>query len=504
MAGNIFINYRRGAASGTAGRLHDRLANAFGKNSIFMDVDHIPAGVDFVAYLEAKVAQCEIFLVVIGPDWLDVRGDNGKRRLENPEDFVSIEIAAALNRDIRVIPVLVDGARMPSAADLPESLKPLVRRNAVDVRNAQFGRDAEALVKQVDEALRGSGSRRTPWRIAAMGAAVVVLAIAGLYYVYYGGVLDALLHKREAVVADGAVAKGPPGAPSEPASAIAPGSRQSFSDRLADGQPCPACPEMVVVPGGEFLMGSPESEPDRETLGKGTESPVRVTIAKPFAVAKFAVTRGEFAAFVESGHRIEPGCSLWNGSQVMFQPDRSWKFPGFEQDDRHPVVCVSWNDAKAYVAWLASRTGKPYRLLSEAEREYVTRAKTTTPFWWGSSITSAQANTDASVPYKGGGGKGESRQRTVKIDTFEPNPWGLYNVHGNVWDWTEDCWAVGHAGNPRNGSARTAVETCSQRTMRGGSWYNYPRRARAAARESDFPAARYSSVGFRVARDIAP
>ena len=135
--------------------------------------------------------------------------------------------------------------------------------------------------------------------------------------------------------------------------------------------------------------------------------------------------------------------------------DKSWRAPGFAQDDRHPVVCVNWNDAKAYAEWLSSKTGKTYRLLSEAEREYVTRAGTTTPFWWGTSITPQQANYNGNFLYAGGGSKGEYRQRTVPVDSFEPNPWGLYNVHGNVWEWTEDCWNASNSGNPGNGSART-------------------------------------------------
>ena len=153
MTGKIFINYRRDDSIGTAGRLHDRLAQAFGRDNLFMDVDHIPAGVDFVAHLNSQVAECGVVLVVIGPNWLRVKDKAGQRRLHQPDDFVAIEIAAALGRDIRVIPILVDGARMPKADKLPDAIKPLVRRNAVEIRNAQFGRDAEALIERLREAL---------------------------------------------------------------------------------------------------------------------------------------------------------------------------------------------------------------------------------------------------------------------------------------------------------------------------------------------------------------
>jgi hypothetical protein len=154
MAGKIFINYRRDDSGASAGRLHDRLAQTFGRKNLFMDVDHIPAGVDFVDYLPSQVAACDVFLAVIGPNWLDAKDDDGRRRLENPDDFVTIEIGAALARNIRVIPVLVDGATTPKADKLPDSIKPLVRRNAVEVRNKNFGRDANALVDKVREALK--------------------------------------------------------------------------------------------------------------------------------------------------------------------------------------------------------------------------------------------------------------------------------------------------------------------------------------------------------------
>ena len=126
LADRIFINYRRADSIGTAGRLRDRLAQSFGQQNIFMDVDSIPAGVDFVADLNSQVAACSVFLAVIGPNWLDAKDESGARRLDNPDDFVTIEIAAALARDIReisVIPVLVDDARMPRADQLPDFYK---------------------------------------------------------------------------------------------------------------------------------------------------------------------------------------------------------------------------------------------------------------------------------------------------------------------------------------------------------------------------------------------
>jgi hypothetical protein len=176
--GTIFINYRRDDSISTAGRLYDRLSQTFGRKNIFMDVDHIPAGVDFVAHLNSQVAACNIILVVIGLHWLEAKDENGGRRLDNPDDFVVIEIATALARNIRVIPVLVDGARMPKAGELPSSLKALARRQAVEVRQLHFGRDAEALIERVNEALGGEFVWQRPWRLkAGVGAVAAVLLL---------------------------------------------------------------------------------------------------------------------------------------------------------------------------------------------------------------------------------------------------------------------------------------------------------------------------------------
>jgi TIR domain-containing protein len=177
MAARIFINYRRDDSTGTAGRLHDRLAQSFGRKNLFMDVDHIPAGVDFVIHLSRQVAACDVFLALIGPSWLDARNEKGERRLHDPDDFVAIEIEAALARNIRLIPVLVGGARMPKASELPESLKPLVRRHAVELRHTQFGRDAEALIAEVGEAFAGGWLRPRPWRVAGLSGLAAAAAL---------------------------------------------------------------------------------------------------------------------------------------------------------------------------------------------------------------------------------------------------------------------------------------------------------------------------------------
>lgn len=240
---------------------------------------------------------------------------------------------------------------------------------------------------------------------------------------------------------------------------------------------------MVVVPAGSFTMGSPTGEKDRETDG-GSQH--QVTFAQQFAVGKFSVTFDEWDSCVADG-----GC---NGYRPA---DQGWGRA------KRPVVNVSWDDAKAYLAWLSRKTGKTYRLLSEAEREYVARAGTTTPFWTGSTISTSEANYDGNYTY-GGGSKGEYRRQTVPVDSFQPNPWGLYQVHGNVWEWTEDCWNNSYDGAPTDGSAWTGGN-CNRRVLRGGSWRNHPRNLRSAFRFDYSTSDRIDakSLGFRVARTLA-
>lgn len=268
---------------------------------------------------------------------------------------------------------------------------------------------------------------------------------------------------------------------------LRPGAGEQFRD-------CAECPAMVLVPAGSLVMGSPPGEPERAAE---REDQLHVTVPRPFAIGAFAVTRGEFAAFVAAtGYAPEAGCWLWTGTTWEERSDRSWRAPGFAQDDRHPVTCVDLSAARAYAAWLSTATGMTYRLPSETEREHATRAGTSTPFWWGASISSDMANYDGTTPFAGGA-HGAWRQATVPVDSFRPNPWGLYNVHGNVWDWTDDCWSEANAGNPGDGSARKSGD-CTWRVVRGGAWNYSPTHLRSAFRYWNLPHNRSGVQGFRV------
>jgi formylglycine-generating enzyme required for sulfatase activity len=243
---------------------------------------------------------------------------------------------------------------------------------------------------------------------------------------------------------------------------------------------CEHCPEMVVVPAGEFVMGTPVSELE----GATDERPQhKVTFPARFAVGRFAVTFEEWDACVADG-----GCNGYRPS------DRGWG------RGRQPAVNLSWYDAKSYVQWLSARTGATYRLLSEAEREYVARAGTTTAFWWGSAIEPHQANFSSAVPFADGE-RDAHIDRTVPVGSFAPNPWGLYDVHGNVYEWVEDCWNATYAEAPADGSAWTAGN-CGARVLRGGAWNRPPSALRAGARLFAYPERRMTRIGLRIARTL--
>ena len=243
---------------------------------------------------------------------------------------------------------------------------------------------------------------------------------------------------------------------------------------------CSECPEMVEVPGGSFLMGSPESEKGRESREGPTH---QVTIKQPFKVGVYEVTFGEWDACVSGG-----GC---NG----YRPDdKGWG------RGRRPVINISWNDAQNYVRWLSEQTGEAYRLLSEAEWEYVARAGTTTPFHFGETISTDQANYNGNFAY-GSGRKGENRGKTLPVGSFPANAFGLHDVHGNVSEWTQDCWHDDYTDAPTDGSAWESGE-CEKRVRRSSSWDYDPKYIRSAYRTSNAPTDQDSKFGFRVAMTL--
>lgn len=304
-------------------------------------------------------------------------------------------------------------------------------------------------------------------------------------------------------------------------------SGQTFRD-------CPDCPEMVVIPAGSFTIGSPVNEQDHRFYSDSDmliEEPQRLVDIHQFAAGKFDITKGQWAEFVKATNRPTVGGCRWSGlpgkpGSKLWDPNpaASWKNLGFKQDDKHPVVCITWDDAKDYVQWLSKKTRANYRLLTEAEWEYAARAGTTTAFPWGDSASHEHAN--YGVDTAAGMGFAFGRDKwvyTSPVGSFPPNQFGLYDMNGNVLQWVEDCFSASYHGLPPNGAAYTGdvllnisgnyvwlngKSSCSFRICRGGDWGDPPSVIRSAARNwgpgpggtlHDFGT---SGLGFRVAKTL--
>ncbi len=264
-----------------------------------------------------------------------------------------------------------------------------------------------------------------------------------------------------------------------------------FVDSLGSGG---TGPEMVVIPAGTFRMGCLSQ--DGSCFDR--EKPVHlVRISQPFALSKYEVTRGEFSRFAgATRHSTGNSCVTRESGRWAVRSGRSWRSPGFEQSADQPVVCVNWQDAGAYVAWLSRETGEAYRLPSESEWEYAARAGTSSKYSFGNESNRLCQWGNVKMCRDG-------YIYMAPVGTFRPNPFGLYDMHGNVWEWVQDCWNRSYLGAPLDGGAWLSGD-CSVRVMRGGSWTNHPRFLRSASRDRSITSGRGLYYGFRVARTLTP
>jgi formylglycine-generating enzyme required for sulfatase activity len=267
---------------------------------------------------------------------------------------------------------------------------------------------------------------------------------------------------------------------------------------------CPSCPKMLVIPSGSFDMGSPAAEIGR----KKDEEPVHLVNIGTFALGKTEITRGQFAAFVkETGYSTGNKCwSILDGKYE--ERSGNWQKFGYSQNDQHPVVCINWHDAIAYTKWISRKTGKKYRLPTEAEWEYAARGETRTARYWGNSPNGACKYANAAD---------KTAKELIKISAswsihncadgfaytapagrFKTNAFGLNDMLGNVWEWVEDSYHDSYQGAPADGSVWEGEG--KKRVLRGGSWYDAPKYVRAAGRDKTAPARRYDNFGFRIAR----
>jgi formylglycine-generating enzyme len=331
------------------------------------------------------------------------------------------------------------------------------------------------------------------WRATWLAVAVLVLAIG---WFYAGPLWKSQPH-------DAAVSTLTPEPIPPPTQAPPPAAMLKSTGVIQD---CPTCPLMNVLPSGRFKQGSAASDADASHF----ERPQReVIIDYPFAMSANDVTVGDFHEFVEASGRKMQGCDLYDGAW-HHQRSASWKDPGFPQTALHPVTCVSWNDAAAYSRWLSAKSGRRYRLPSASEWEYAARAGGETPQPWGSDASAACANAnvaDQSAARKYPGWNvfacDDGYANTSPVGAYKTNGFGLNDMLGNVFQWTQDCWHDDYAGAATDGSARMDGN-CTEHELRGGSWFSSPSYVRASYRNHFAADYRTSSVGFRLVREISP
>ncbi len=424
----IFLCYRREDNPFAVDMIDEALRTQFGREAIVRDIDTFPLGRDFRLVIAQEVNACDILVAVIGDRWLDMRHTEGpksdQRRVDDPTDFVRLELETALERDIPVIPVLVDRAEMPSEADLPESLRALIYRGAAFVR---AGRDRQTHITRL---------------------------ISGI---------TALIEERTA----------------EQANENQPVEMQPGPGQQPDIQVKPATwkntigIEFVLIPAGEFMIGS-----DDRDAGSDEQPVHKVTISQPFYLGKYEVTQGEWANLMGENPSYITG------------------------DSNLPVEQVSWDNVQEFIQKLNAQEGVThYRLPTEAEWEYTARAGTTTVFHYGDTLDSTQANFDGNSPYRGAS-KGPYLERTTAVGHYQANAFGLYDMHGNVWEWVQDWYDEEYY---KSSPARDPQGPASgaSRVVRGGRWGFVAQFCRAAFRGGFAPAIRDGGLGFRLARSVA-
>ena len=521
--GRIFINYRRADSEGYAGRIYDRLAPHFGADAIFMDVDTIEAGVNFVKVLEGAVHSCDVLIVLIGKRWLNIRGEIGDRRLDDPEDFVRIEIAAALKRDIRVIPLLVGGAPMPGEDDLPENLKKLAWRNALDISHHTFQADIQRLITQLEIALEKAEKERKEKeqkakeqareeqrkKVAEEKARQAALrkerqqktaegikeffermgklpyyAVAGITLFFLVGyainniqlpakpdptkelVITLIPDTSESVLPTSTFTltstPAPTAIPATPTPILEVGStRVSEKDGMM----------MVYVPAGEFEMGSEKYD---------DEMPMHTVELDAYWIDQVEVTNAMYARCVADG-----AC----GEQTRTGSATRGSYYGNPDYDDFPVIYISWDEADTYCEWAGRR------LPSEAQWEKAAGwdedAQEQRLYPWGEEVDNTYANYNYNV------------SDTTEVGSYKKGMsfYGTYDMAGNVWEWVNDWYDEGYYIHSPVLNPWGPTRSTGYRVVRGGSWSENWTPIRAAERLRASPTYQTYYIGFRCAMD---
>jgi formylglycine-generating enzyme required for sulfatase activity len=376
----VFISYRRDDTGGYSLLLFDRLARVFGRNQIFMDIDSMEPGKDFIEVIRRAVSSCDVLLVLIGKQWLSIADDSGRRRLDVSEDYVRLEITAALERNISVIPVLVRGAPMPSSEELPEPLRPLARRHAVALSDERIDYDLQRLVAALGRISSTDAAQTQSW-------------------------LDRLerirTEERQLSADERAIRRS--------SLSIPRATRLLFE------------PETVLVPGGAFLQG---------------DNNFRVTLPE-FWIGKYPVKVGEYRAFIhEDGYAERRFWTAagwaWKEALGRSKPDE-WDSAIWTGNEWLPVIGVSWYEAHAYCNWLAWKAHWPYRLPTSLEWEKAARGTDGSAYPWGDEHQQVPCN------IRGVGGM----TQTSRVGLYSPasdSPYGAADMVGSVSEWCQTRW----------------------------------------------------------------
>ncbi len=561
----IFISYRRCDSIDIVGRIYDRLVAYFGANSVFKDVDSIPFGVNFRQHLEREVSHCPVLLAVIGPEWLTITDKQGQRRLDDPADWVRVEIEAALKRDSLVIPVLVGGASIPKDTDLPDSLRGLVYRQSALVRHdPDFHRDLDRLIQRLEEVFSRltppAGAPSSPYGalIDDLAAALTAakspqeptprpltrrrwLRLMGLGLMGGSSTL-AVRHWRQSLqeLTPNRIAAPLPSLATLPdrlqrawtaatdlssdrtdayefASVTvdefgrqrhqAQVATQAYTEISLETPTGTVLLPLVAIAGGQFLQGAPAAEPGHAAADL---QPTIATVDS-FWMSIYPITQAQWRAVAQLPEVNRP---------LATNPAH------FKGDDDRPVEQVTWMEAVEFcdrLSRLAQPGLSPFRLPTEAEWEYACRAKTTTPFHTGETLTTALANYDGTYPYRQEP-VGTLRGTTTAVGSLgHANAFGLYDMHGNVLEWCADAWTQqvpeaidedietdSQADEPPtteliqadpSHTPRPHVEP-PVRAIRGGSWQSRPHHCRSAYRTGLTAHSRQRDVGFRIVRSL--
>jgi formylglycine-generating enzyme required for sulfatase activity len=483
----IFISYRRQDSAGVAGRIYDRLRAHFGNDAVFMDIDSIPYGVDFQKHIDSAVGQCDVVLTVIGTNWAGKTDDH--RRIDDPKDFVRIEIEAALKREIPVIPILIDRTRMPTEAELPPSVARLTSRNAIDVdQGRDFHLHVDRLVRAISSQLKIAPLKQRNMRRLWLSAAAVPLVVLLSTIIYIVVDIGTFKIKRTDNKGEGA-SKSAASEQKSTSSSELPSTKPSPLQRAREWSNTIGM-KLARIDAGEFWMGTTKEEveqlmqqfPDSKREFFDVEKPQHlVETTRLFFLGVHEVTQGQYQAVMGNNP------SVFKGSDQLPVENVTWlDAVGFcnklsERENREPFYRIEGTEVA-----IAGGTG--YRLPTEAEWEYACRAESATLYPFGDD-----ADTLGEHAWYGGNAGG----MTHPIGARLPNAWGLFDMLGNVWEWCSDGFDAKHSARSRPGDPPGGFRA-SRRVIRGGCWGDPPWGCRPASCLRDVPERRNPNLGFRV------